>query len=73
VNSTGMPSCASGYPRNVVIDLATAGGAMAAQEVARSLLIGSLLTVTGSGTCFASAEVLGSVSTQPLRGTVASP
>ena len=31
-NGTGTPNCASGYPRSVVIDLSTPGGAYAAPQ-----------------------------------------
>jgi hypothetical protein len=66
-NSTGTPSCANGYPRNVAIDLATAGGAMAAAMAQQSTLMGTMLTVTGTGTCIGLSEALASVQTQPMR------
>jgi hypothetical protein len=51
-NGTGTPNCASGYPRSVVIDLSTQGGAFAAAIVQSALLLGSSsLTVTGTGAC----------------------
>jgi hypothetical protein len=51
-NGAGTPNCASGYPRSVVIDLSTAGGAYAAAIAQSAYLMGSSsLTVTGTGTC----------------------
>src|SRR5262249_28511195 len=50
-NGTGTPSCASGYPKSVAIDISTIGGTMAAEMAGKSLLIGSSLTVTGTGAC----------------------
>jgi hypothetical protein len=50
-NGTGTPSCASGYPRNVAIDLSTAGGGFAAAVAQSSFLSDSAVTVTGTGAC----------------------
>jgi len=63
-NSTGTPQCASGYPRNVVVDIGKRVGAMAASELEKSMLMGGLLTATGTGTCFNGSEVLASISSQ---------
>ena len=45
------PSCASGYPRSVAIDLSTAGGAFAASQLKMALMAGQPITVTGTGSC----------------------
>jgi hypothetical protein len=70
-NGVGTPSCASGYPKNLVIDVSTPGGAMTAAEVERSLMLGSTLTVMGSGTCAAgvnhSMETLASIQSTSMR------
>lgn len=54
-NGTGTPSCASGYPRNLLIDVTTDGGRMAAATVMQARALGSALgmtlTVIGTGTC----------------------
>jgi len=47
----GTPNCASGYPKDVVIDLSTAGGAFAASMAQAAKLTGMSVTVTGAGTC----------------------
>jgi len=56
-NGTGTPGCASGYPRSVAIDMSTVGGAMAAEMAEKSSLIGSVLTVTGTGACNVSPKI----------------
>jgi hypothetical protein len=62
-NGAGTPSCASGYPRNVAIDLSTAGGGFAAAVAQSSFLSGSAVTVTGTAACsvIPTAETLASV------------
>jgi hypothetical protein len=62
-NGTGTPSCASGYPRNLVVDLSIAGGAFAASVAQSSFLTGSAVTVTGTGACsvIPTAETLASI------------
>lgn len=51
-NGTGTPSCASGYPRDLVIDLSNAGGALAASVAEMNFLTGQPVTaVTGTGAC----------------------
>ena len=47
----GTPNCASGYPRDVVIDLSTAGGAFAASIAKAAKLTGTSVTVTATGNC----------------------
>jgi hypothetical protein len=62
-NGTGTPSCASGYPRDLVIDLSTPGGAFAGSAAQMSLMSGAVMTVTGTGTCgvIPTAETLASI------------
>src|SRR5690242_16370089 len=62
-NGAGTPSCASGYPRNVAIDLSTAGGGFAAAVAQSSFLSGSAVTVTGTAACsvIPTAETLASI------------
>ena len=50
-NGTGTPNCASGYPRSVVIDTSTPGGAYAAAITQSAFLSGMFLAVTGTGAC----------------------
>jgi hypothetical protein len=50
-NGTGIASCASGYPRSVVIDVSTPGAAYAAAMAQSAFLSGMPLTVTGTGAC----------------------
>lgn len=70
-NGMGTPSCASGYPKNLVLDISTGGGGLAAAMVEQSLMMGSTLTVTGSGTCAASVnppmETLASIQATSMR------
>jgi hypothetical protein len=51
-NGTGTPNCASGYPRNIAIDLSSQGGALAF-AVLEKAVFGLPLTVTvrGTGAC----------------------
>jgi hypothetical protein len=58
-NGAGGPSCASGYPRSVVIDISTPGGAFAAAISQSAFLMGPLgtVTVTGTGTCSVSPSI----------------
>ena len=56
-NGTGTPHCASGYPRSVVVDISTAGGAFAAAVMQTSLLSGMPVTVTGTGSCSVSPTI----------------
>ena len=56
-NGTGIASCASGNPRTVAIDTSTVGGVQAAEMADRALLLGSSLTVTGTGACNVSANI----------------
>ncbi len=60
---TSTPSCASGYPRDLIVDMSIAGGAFAAAVAQSSFLTGSAVTVTGSGTCSVvpTAETLASI------------
>jgi hypothetical protein len=68
-NGTGTPSCASGYPRNLAIDITTEGGKFASMELERSSMIGMTVTVTGTGTCSVvpTAETLASIQTTAGR------
>jgi hypothetical protein len=69
-NGAGTPSCASGYPRNLVIDLSAGGGGMAAMLVEQSMMTGQALTVTGSGSCSVnpSMETLASIQSRGFSG-----
>jgi hypothetical protein len=69
-NGAGTPSCASGYPRNVAIDLSTAGGAFAASIAQAAKLTGTSVTVTGTGTCTVTSttETLASIQSQESGG-----
>jgi hypothetical protein len=62
-NGSGTPSCASGYPRDVVIDMSTSGGVFAGALMQSAKLSGMSVTVTGAGTCsvIPTAETLASV------------
>jgi hypothetical protein len=62
-NGTGTASCASGYPRSLVVDLSFAAGAFAASVAQASFLTGSAVTVTGTGACsvIPTAETLASI------------
>ena len=64
-NGAGTPSCASGYPRNVAIDISTPGGAFAAAASQTAMLTGMVVTVIGTGTCSVvpTAETLASIQT----------
>jgi hypothetical protein len=68
-NGTGTPSCASGYPKNLVIDISAVGGAMAAAAVQQGLMTGSTVSVTGTGGCSVnpSMETMASIQTQPIH------
>ena len=68
-NGTGTPSCASGYPRRVAIDLSTAGGAFAASVMQMALLSGISVTVTGTGSCSVSPTIETAASVQETRRT----
>jgi hypothetical protein len=63
---TGTPSCASGYPRNIAIDVSSTIGELALSEMQKSVLIGLSVTVTGTGTCsvIPTAETLASIQTR---------
>jgi len=50
-NGTGTPGCASGYPRDLVIDISTPGGGFAAAIAQSAKLSGMSVTVAGTGTC----------------------
>jgi hypothetical protein len=50
-NGMSTPGCSSGYPKNVVIDISTAAGAFAAAVLQSARLLGTTLTVAGTGTC----------------------
>jgi hypothetical protein len=68
-NSLGTPSCANGYPRSVVIDSSTPGGAFAAALMQTALLTGSSsLTVTGTGICNVSPTIETLASVQETAG-----
>jgi len=71
-NGTGTPSCASGYPRSVVIDMSTPGGAYAASIAQSAFIIGSSsLTVTGTGNCSVTPTIETAASVQensPMMG-----
>jgi len=71
-NGTGTPNCASGYPRSVVIDLSTPGGAYAASIAQSAFIIGSSsLTVTGTGNCSVTPTIETAASVQensPMMG-----
>lgn len=62
-NGSGTQGCASGYPRDLVIDLSTPGGAFAASVLQAARLTGSSVTAHGTGTCsvIATTETLTSV------------
>lgn len=64
-NGTGTPSCASGYPKNLVIDITTDGGRMAAATVMQATMLGSTVTVSGNGSCSVnpSMETMASIQT----------
>jgi hypothetical protein len=66
-NGVGTPGCASGYPRNIVIDLSTDGGKFAATVFAKAEMLGSAITATGTGMCsvIPTAETLLSVQETP--------
>jgi hypothetical protein len=68
-NGMGTPNCASGYPRNLLIDISTPGGAMAAAVLQSGMILNSTVTVTGTGTCsvIANTETLASIQMQPIR------
>jgi hypothetical protein len=68
-NGTGTPGCASGYPRTVAIDPSTPGGAFAASVAQASFLVGSAVTVMGTGACsvISTAETLASIQEVPAR------
>jgi hypothetical protein len=74
-NGTGTPNCASGYPRSVVIDLSTQGGAFAAAIAQTARLTGMGLTVTGTGSCSVTPTIETAASVQegslgPYNGAV---
>jgi hypothetical protein len=49
---TGTPNCASGYPKNLVIDNSSGqNAAFAAAVVQSAMLTGMTVTVTGTGSC----------------------
>jgi hypothetical protein len=50
-NGAGTPNCASGYPRDLVIDLSTPGGAFAASTAQAAKVLGEAVTVAGTGIC----------------------
>ena len=70
-NGVGTPRCASGYPKSLVIDISIDGGRLVAATVEQSLMLGSTLTVMGSGTCAAginpSMETLASIQATSMR------
>jgi hypothetical protein len=51
-NGTGTPNCASGYPKNLLIDNSSGpSGAFAAAVVQSAMLSVMTVTVTGTGSC----------------------
>jgi hypothetical protein len=68
-NGTGTPGCASGYPRDVVIDISTPGGAFAAAIAQTAKLSSMSVTATGTGTCTVSptTETLASIQETAVR------
>ena len=50
-SGTGTPSCASAYPRNVVIDPTAAADDRAVATVQMVMMTGTTVTVTGTGSC----------------------
>jgi len=71
VNATGSPpTCASGYPRNVAVDVTTESGKFAGATIQQAMttgaMLGSTITVNGTGSCtiVANTETLASIQTQ---------
>lgn len=50
-NSTGSPSCASGFKAYAAVDVSTSSGAYAAAVLQSAFLSGTTVSVTGTGTC----------------------
>jgi hypothetical protein len=68
-NGTGTPNCASGYPRNVAIDITTEAGRVAYASMSQSMMFGQAITVTGTGACsvIPNTETLASLQIQPMH------
>jgi hypothetical protein len=64
-SGTGTPSCASAYPRNVVIDPTPAADDRAVATVEVVMMTGTTVTVTGTGSCsiIPSMETMASIQT----------
>ena len=73
-NGAGSPSCASGYPRNPVIDITTEGGKVAFAMMQSAVMLSKLMTVTGTGTCslIPNTETLASLQTTERDLTMSS-
>jgi hypothetical protein len=68
-NGPSTPSCASGYPKNLVIDVTNDAGRMAAAMASEALTLDAPVTVAGTGLCSisSSAETMASIQFQGMR------
>ena len=48
---SGQPGCASSAPNRLAIDTSTANGASFARSLAQAMVLGQVVTFTGSGYC----------------------